>query len=190
MNLPEIKQTGVAIGACAASFLTFFAGYNLFHLFCHDWTMSSILAFICAIFVFQLVPVLYITSDASVFRPSARPYNLTPMYALTEVKDGISTQYFGERRWHLENVNPESMSLFYVSKFRQEQCAADAKESQDIVVTMRVQVLSVGELSVVQLDFDTISGGVSQAANDLFLQTTEFIESRLLALQGQLKGIN
>jgi hypothetical protein len=110
------------------------------------------------------------------------------MYALTEVKDAISTQYFGERRWHLENVNPENLSLFYVCKFVQEMGQGEATTRVETVVTMKVQVTAIGDLCSVQLDFDTIAGGVSQQINDLCSQTTEYIEARLVSLQNRLGG--
>ncbi len=188
MKLPEIKATGVMIGASVAAFFVFFSGYNIFHMLCNDWTISTVLAGIAATFAFRLIPVLYVSSDPTIFRPSARPYKLTPMYALTEVKDAVATQYFGERRWHLENVNPEAMSLFYVSKFVQEMGSGEAATRVETVVTMKVQVTAIGELCSVQLDFDTIAGGVSQQINDLCSQTSAYVEARLLALQGKLGG--
>ena len=189
MKLPEIKATGVMIGSCVAAFFVFFSGYNIFHALCNDCTISTVLAGIAATFAFRLIPVLYISSDPAIFRPSARPYKLTPMYALTEVKDAISTQYFGERRWHLENVNPENLSLFYVSKFAQEMGQGEAATRIETVVTMKVQVTAIGDLCSVQLDFDTIAGGVSQQINDLCSQTTEYVEGRLVSLQNKLGSI-
>jgi hypothetical protein len=182
----ELKATGVMVGSTVAAFFTFFAGYNIFHFLCGDWTISTFLAGVAAVFAFRLIPVLYLSKDPEIFRPAARPYKLTPMYALTEVKDGISTQYFGERRWHLENVNPESMTLFYVCRFFQEMGTGEAATRVESVVTMKVQVTAVGELSTVQVDFDTIAGGVSQAVNDLCTATAQFIEQRLLKLSEQL----
>jgi len=58
--------------------------------------------------------------------------------------------------------------------------------SNSLVVAMKVQVTAVGELSTVQVDFETIAGGVSQAVNDLCTATSEFIEQRLLKLSEQL----
>jgi hypothetical protein len=174
------------VGSTVAAFFTFFAGYNIFHFLCGDWTISTFLAGVAAVFAFRLIPVLYLSKDPEIFRPAARPYKLTPMYALTEVKDGISTQYFGERRWHLENVNPESLTLFYVCRFFQEMGTGEAATRVESVVTMKVQVTAVGELSTVQVDFETIAGGVSQAVNDLCTATSEFIEQRLLKLSEQL----
>ena len=113
---------------------------------------------------------------------------LSPMYALTEVKDGLATQYFGERRWHLENVNPEAMSLFYTCKFNQDMGQGEAASRVETILSLKVQVSQVGELSSVQMDFDTIAGGVSQPINDLCSATASFVESKLSTLQSQLAG--
>lgn len=37
---------------------------------------------------------LAISGDAAALAQSAKPYNLTPMYALTEIKDSPGTRYF------------------------------------------------------------------------------------------------
>ena len=188
VKLPELKASWLVMAAWAAAFFTFFAFYNIFHFFCNDWTMSTVLAGITAIFVFRLVPTLVISKDPMILRPAARPYALSPMYTLTEIKDGMATQYFGDKRWHLENVNPENLSLFYTCKFQQELGAGEVKERQEVVLTMRVQVASLAEASTVQIDFDTVAGGVSQDINDIFSQTNSFIEARLLNLQAQMNG--
>ena len=60
MEVPEIKATGVMIGSSVAAFLVFFAGYNLFHVFCNDWMTSTILGGLSAVFVFRLIPVLFV----------------------------------------------------------------------------------------------------------------------------------
>ncbi|MBU6455630.1 MAG: hypothetical protein KGS72_27915 [Cyanobacteria bacterium REEB67] len=188
LELPELKASWLVMGAWAAAFFTFFASYNIFHFFCHDWGMSTFMAGITAAFVLRLVPTLVISKDPMIVRPPARPYALSPMYALTEIKDAMATQYFGDKRWHLENVNPESLSLFYTCKFQQEMGSTEHKDRQDVVLTMRVQVASIAEASTVQIDFDTISGGVSQDINDIFSQTNAFIKARLLNLQAQLNS--
>jgi hypothetical protein len=188
MKVPEIQATAVGIGSSVAAFFVFFGSFNLAYAFCHDWMSSTSIGGILAFLVFRLIPVLFVSRDPTIFRPSARPYMLTPMYALTEVKDALATQYFGERRWQLENVNPEAMSLFYTCKFMQEMGQGEAGTRVETVVSLKVQVSQVGELSTVQLDFDTIAGGVSQFINDLCSDTSSFVENRLLNLQRQLSG--
>lgn len=70
----------------------------------------------------------------------------------------------------------------------QEMGSGEATTRVETVVTMKVQVTAIGELCSVQLDFDTIAGGVSQQINDLCSQTTEYIEGRLVSLQNRLGG--
>jgi phosphate/sulfate permease len=189
MNLlPEIKNTGIGIGAGIAAFVTFFVGYQIFHFFCHDWTISTLLAGVSALFVFKLIPTLALTSDTSILLPPPKPYNLTPMYALTEVKDALGTRFFGDKRWHLDDASPERQRLFYTCKFADQEGLAEQIKKKERVLTLEVQLEPIGDRASVRLTYENVSGEPAQSINELCKDTTTYIETRLKALEAQIQG--
>lgn len=186
--LPEIKNTGIGIGAGVAAFVVFFVGYQIFHFFCHDWTISTLLAGVSALFVFKLIPTLALTSDSSILLPPAKPYNLTPMYALTEVKDALGTQYFGDKRWHLEDASPERQRLFYTCKFADQEGIAEQMKKKERLLTLEIQLDPIGDRAGVRLTYTNVSGEPAITINDLCKETTTYLEARLKALEAQIQG--
>jgi hypothetical protein len=186
--LPEIKNTAMGIGAGVGAFVSFFASYQIFHFFCRDWSISTIMAFVLACFVFKLIPTLAISGDTAALAPSAKPYNLTPMYALTEIKDSLGTRYFGDKRWHLDDASNDRYRLFYSCKFGDQEGLGEQIKRKERIVTLEVQVEPLGERVTVRLLYDNVSGEPALSINEFFKDTTAYIDATLKALEAKLQG--
>jgi hypothetical protein len=186
--MPEIKNTGIGIGAGVAALFTFFAGFKIFYFLCHDWNISTFIAFIAALFAFRLVPTLALTRDSEILLPPPKPYNLTPMYALTEVKDALGTRFFGDKRWHLDDASPERQRLFYTCKFADQEGLAEQMRKKERVLTLEVQLEPIGERASVRLTYENVSGEPALSINELCKDTTTYLEARLKALEAQIQG--
>ena len=63
-----------------------------------------------------------------VMQPLAKLYNLIPLDVLAELKGLFNTQYFGDRKWHLDNTNQEKLIMSFVFKHAREVATAGGEQ--------------------------------------------------------------
>ena len=174
--------------APGAAFISFFVCYYIFHFLCRDFVLSNLMAAAVAFFVFKLLPAIQMTSDPTILTPNPKLYNLTPMYAMPEVKDALTARYFGDKRWHFDDANPSKNTIACTCKFVEDKVIAEQRDRKDYTITLKIFFEPLGDGCTARLHYEVIGQTQNKLINDLCQATTEVIETDLKALEKRLHG--
>ena len=197
MTGKDTSKSPVGCLALVAAFITFFLCYNVFHFLCRDYGISTLMAILASVFVFKLLPTIHLTSDPTVLNPNPKLYNLTPMYAMPEVKDALTGRYFGDKRWYFEDASTSKNTLSFNCKFNQEEFAgvdssgqglSARMERKDYTMTLKIFFEPLGDGCTARLHYEVIGNIQNQVINELCKATTETVETELKALEKRLHG--
>lgn len=193
-NANEIKNKGKGLMAAGAGFVVFVIGCNVFYFLCHDHFMALLAGAGSGLVVF-VVMVSGALIAPEVMKPPAKLYNLTPIYVLAEIKETLSTQWFGEKKWILDSANQDKQTLKYSFKHRAEteqselgKKAGMAPALQEGIVLLTVTVERVGEGASVETSYRIAHGLINFDMQDIITQTTSLIDQSLKALEAQRHG--
>lgn len=153
-------------------------------LICNDGFMSGIAGIIAGAVAFYTIRVQQLS--VGVMQPPAKLYNLTPLRAAAEVKEKLSIQWFGDKKWFMEVFNQEKATLYYSFKHSPEgssgmdQITGNRSEKKERILSLMIRFERVSEGSSVQLVYSVPPGvPLDFEGQDLLEQTTQVIEAAL-----------
>lgn len=193
----DTSKSPVGCLAAVAAFIGFFVCYYVFHFLSRDYMISTLMAGFAALLIFKLIPTLHLISDPTVLTPNPKLYNLTPMYAMPEVKDALTGRYFGDKRWYFEDANTSKNVISFNCKFSQDEFAgvessgqslSPRTERKDYILTLKIYFEPLGDGCTVRLQYMVIANIQNQVINELCKATTETVETELKALEKRLHG--
>lgn len=161
-------------------------------LICNDAFMSSIAGIIAGAVSFYAIRVQQLS--VGVMQPPAKLYNLTALRAMAEIKESLSIQWFGDKKWLLDAFNQDKATLHYSFKHSPEGTAGldqitgqRSQQKTERILSLMIHVQRVGEGSSVQLAYSVPPGvPLDFEGQELLEQTTQFLEN-MLQIAGSVK---
>lgn len=184
-NESELRSKGNQAKAIGIAVVTSLVGNTIFYFLCRDHFM----AFVCSsglgfgVYAWLIAGAI---TEPGVMRPPAKLYNITPLYTMREIQDALRGQYFGDRKWNLEEQNQEKMNLGYVFKYAKEldfSVPGQKPQKDEILVKLLIQIERVGEGASVELVYMPVSGTLDLVVQEILKQTTGLIDSALKAFE-------
>ena len=186
----ELKKKGKRLMVVGWGFLAFIVGSNVFYFLCRDHGMAFLAGIGLGVGTYVMMISQALVAP-ELTQPPAKLYQLTPIYVLAEIKQALATQYFGDRKWHLDEANQDKLTMAYSFKHAKEQQMNEqgAKpQKQEAIVTLLVKVDRVSEGSSVETVFSVVHGTMDFDIQDIMKQTTGLIDAVLKALEAQRQG--
>lgn len=172
-----------AIGSGVA--VTFIAG-AVFGTICGNGFYGGLAGIGLGLVTYMVVIGNYLTTP-EVMQPPAKLYNLTPIEVLAELKGLFNTQYFGDRKWHLDNTDQEKLIMSFAFKHTREVATTGNEqgpgqpEKQEALVTMTVQLERVADGTGVDTTFRLVHGKIDFDLHDIVKQTSAVMDAALKA---------
>lgn len=155
-------------------------------LVCNDGFMSFMAGIVAGAVSFYAIRVQQLS--VGVMQPPAKLYNLTPLRAMSEVKEKLSIQWFGEKKWFMDAMNQEKATLYYSFKHSPEggsgldQVTGKRSEKTEKILSMMIKFQRVSEGSSMQLTYSVPPGvPIDFEGQDILEQTTQVVENALLS---------
>lgn len=186
----ELRSKGNQAKAAGAGVLGALVGNGIFYFLCHDHGMAFFAG--CGLGVGICV---WMVSGAlvapEVMQPPAKLYNLTPLYVLREIKEALSTQYFGDRKWMLDDMNQDKLTANFTFKHSKDLDlgipgqGGGGKQKNEGILGLAIQLERVGEGASVETTFKVHHGIIDFDMQEIVKQTTGLIEHALKALEAK-----
>lgn len=186
----ELKGKGNQVKAVGVGVVASFVAMNIFYFLCRDHGMAFLAGSGLGVGIYVWMTAGALTSP-EVMQPPAKLYNITPLYVLREIKEALSTQYFGDRKWMLDDLNQEKLTLTYTFKHSKEiesmgiPGQGGGKQKTEGIVKLRIALERVGEGSSVETVFSIVHGTIDFDMQETVKQTTGLIDAALKAHEAQ-----
>jgi hypothetical protein len=182
----DISNAGKRMKAVGSGVAVTFLGGAVLGTICGNGFYGGLAGIGLGVVTYMVVLGGYLTT-LEVMQPPAKLYNLTPLDVLAELKGLFNTQYFGDRKWHLDNTNQEKLIMSFVFKHAREVATAGGEqgpgrpEKQEALVTLTVQLERVADGTGVDTTFRLVHGTIDFDLHDIVKQTSAIMDAALKA---------
>lgn len=176
------KNWQVCVLAAISAYFVGGIAYYTAHFISNSYEASGLVSLMAMIAAFIYIASRANGSRVDIEHPSAILIDMPRIRVLGEVKDALSSKYFGDKKWSLDNMNERKGTACFSCKVIKS--ADDKKPPKQHTVTLLAKSDRLSNASSLELHYEIIGETLNQHdALKLCEDTTQFLEQQMHQLQ-------